>query len=154
MPSATRELLASPETVWGFLAEPHHLADWWPGIAAVEPDRRGFAPGARWRVQRRGRRGLLPAGAGWNGPTRTETLLIDAVAPEREWRFALIPAGGRLRARGPVRVAVALAAVPARPDRTALRVEVDTGGLGREAKATAQTAAARLHELLQTAAES
>jgi hypothetical protein len=34
--------------VWAILAEPLHLADWWPGIAMVEPDRRGFAPGARW----------------------------------------------------------------------------------------------------------
>ena len=23
--------------------------DWWPGIPGVQPDRRGFAPGARWR---------------------------------------------------------------------------------------------------------
>ena len=32
---AARELLAPREDVWAFLAEPHHLADWWPGIAAV-----------------------------------------------------------------------------------------------------------------------
>ena len=32
---ATRELLASLEDVWGFLAEPYHLSDWWPGIVSV-----------------------------------------------------------------------------------------------------------------------
>src|SRR3954469_12079137 len=50
MHSATRELLASRADVWAFLAEPYHLPDWWPGITGVEPDQRGFAPGARWKV--------------------------------------------------------------------------------------------------------
>src|SRR6185369_470637 len=49
--SASRELLARREDVWGFLAEPYHLSDWWPGILGVVPDRRGFAPGARWQVR-------------------------------------------------------------------------------------------------------
>jgi uncharacterized protein YndB with AHSA1/START domain len=47
---ASRELLAPPEDVWRFLAEPNHLADWWPGVTAVRPDRRGLAPGARWQL--------------------------------------------------------------------------------------------------------
>jgi uncharacterized protein YndB with AHSA1/START domain len=47
---ATRDLDASRADVWGFLAEPYHLADWWPEISAVRPDRRGLAPGARWEV--------------------------------------------------------------------------------------------------------
>jgi uncharacterized protein YndB with AHSA1/START domain len=47
---ATRELEASRSDVWGFLTEPNHLADWWPGITSVRPDRRGLAPGARWEV--------------------------------------------------------------------------------------------------------
>jgi uncharacterized protein YndB with AHSA1/START domain len=53
MASATRELLAPRDDVWSFLAEPNHLPDWWPGILAVTPDRRGFAPGARWQVRLR-----------------------------------------------------------------------------------------------------
>ncbi len=57
--SAERELLAPVEDVWRFLAEPYHLADWWPGVAAVEPDRRGFAVGARWAVRGTGRASLL-----------------------------------------------------------------------------------------------
>ena len=50
MKEASLELLASRTDVWAFLAEPYHLSDWWPGITGVEPDRRGFAPGARWKV--------------------------------------------------------------------------------------------------------
>jgi uncharacterized protein YndB with AHSA1/START domain len=53
--AATRELRAPRTDVWAFLAEPTHLSDWWPGIRAVEPDRRGLAPGARWRTLSRGR---------------------------------------------------------------------------------------------------
>src|SRR5262245_35320381 len=47
---ASRELDATREAVWSFIAEPLHLADWWPGISAVRPDRRGFALGARWEI--------------------------------------------------------------------------------------------------------
>lgn len=53
--AATRELRAPRTDVWAFLAEPTHLSDWWPGIRAVEADRRGLAPGARWRTLSRGR---------------------------------------------------------------------------------------------------
>ena len=47
---ASRELLAARPDVWAFLAEPHHLADWYPGISGVTPDRRGSAAGARWKI--------------------------------------------------------------------------------------------------------
>jgi uncharacterized protein YndB with AHSA1/START domain len=47
---AVRELDATRADVWGFLAEPHHLSDWWPEITSVRPDRRGLASGARWEV--------------------------------------------------------------------------------------------------------
>jgi uncharacterized protein YndB with AHSA1/START domain len=46
--SATEVVPAPRAGVWAILAEPLHLPDWWPGLLAVEPDRRGFAPGARW----------------------------------------------------------------------------------------------------------
>jgi uncharacterized protein YndB with AHSA1/START domain len=48
--TAERLLLAPLDDVWDFLAEPYNLADWWPGIAGVEPDRHGLAAGARWKV--------------------------------------------------------------------------------------------------------
>ena len=47
---ASHEVLASREDVWRYLAEPYHLADWWPTISAVHPDARGFREGARWDV--------------------------------------------------------------------------------------------------------
>ena len=47
---ASRELLAARADVWSFLAEPYHLADWWPTITSVRPDARGFREGGRWEV--------------------------------------------------------------------------------------------------------
>jgi uncharacterized protein YndB with AHSA1/START domain len=47
---ADQTLLAPIDDVWRFLAEPYNLADWWPDISGVEPDRRGLAPGARWKI--------------------------------------------------------------------------------------------------------
>src|SRR5947199_3557933 len=65
--SCTLELLASRTDVWSFLAEPYHLSDWWPGITGVEPDRRAFAPGARWKVLATKRNVLV-------GPRPVETM--------------------------------------------------------------------------------
>ena len=49
--AASRELLAPREDVWAFVSDPHSMARWWPGIRGITPDRRGFAPGARWTIQ-------------------------------------------------------------------------------------------------------
>src|SRR5213082_3484907 len=92
---ATRDLDASRADVWGFLAEPYHLADWWPEISSVRPDRRGLAPGARWEV------------TGPRTPTlfrkayATGMLLVRNVEPyERvSWYLTGAPIG-RGRARG------------------------------------------------------
>ena len=80
--TASRELLASRDDVWQFIAEPRHFADWWPGIATVQPDRRGLAEGARWQVARGGEVGLL------RRPESEGVLVITAVEPERRlvWR--------------------------------------------------------------------
>jgi hypothetical protein len=63
---AARVLLAPREDVWALVAEPYHLPDWWPAYSGVEPDRRGLAEGARWRVVRGRRPGFLrrPRGEG------------------------------------------------------------------------------------------
>ena len=58
-----------------FLAEPYHLADWWPGISGVEPDRRGLAPGARWKVVGPGTPSLF------RKPQMTGNLVVLAVEP-------------------------------------------------------------------------
>jgi uncharacterized protein YndB with AHSA1/START domain len=83
--SATRELLASREDVWAFLEEPNRLADWWPGLHGVQPDRRGLAPGARWRVRSQARMNIFIGRA----PDVAGTLVVlDARPPElARWQF-------------------------------------------------------------------
>jgi uncharacterized protein YndB with AHSA1/START domain len=86
--TATRELFASRGDVWVFLAEPHHLPDWWPGILGVEPDRRGFAPGARWKVR-------VQTHNVFTGRGQRETmLLVREVQPFERWSWHLL--AGRL----------------------------------------------------------
>lgn len=151
MASASRELLAAAGEVWGFLAEPHHLADWWPGIVAVEPDRRRFAVGARWGVQRR--EPPLPLGVGRVsargrfGRTRAETLVIGELVPGRRWSWELVgQRGGGL--------AAAVELEPTSAGRTRVTVTVATRSLwGGSDRPTARAALDRLYELVQTAAE-
>jgi uncharacterized protein YndB with AHSA1/START domain len=128
MSEATLELLAPRADVWAFLAEPYHLSDWWPGITGVEPDRRGFAPGARWKVLATKRNVFV-------GPRPTETmLLIREIDPFERWSWHLLKpkldAEIRLRSVG--------------EDRTAVTVSVSNG--------SAAKAVQRLFELVQTAA--
>jgi uncharacterized protein YndB with AHSA1/START domain len=125
---ATLELLAPRADVWAFLAEPYHLADWWPGITGVEPDRRGFAPGARWKVLAT-KRNILA------GPRPTETmLLIREIALYERWSWHLLNPKTeveiRLRSVGEA--------------RTAVTVTTNRGSAGR--------AVHRLYDLVQTAA--
>jgi uncharacterized protein YndB with AHSA1/START domain len=120
------ELLAPRADVWAFLAEPYHLSDWWPGITGVEPDRRGFAPGARWKVHSRRRNVFV-------GPRSTETMvLIREIEPFERWTWHLL--------KPATDVEVRLRAVA--PDRTEVTV---TGG-------DARRAVKRLYDLVQTAA--
>ena len=132
--AAERVLLAPIDDVWRFLAEPYHLSDWWPGISGVEPDRRGLAPGARWKVQ---------------GPSyfrRAETpalLLVREVVPMERFSFEL--------ARERTAVEVELRAVDA--DRTSVTVAVSGRLLFGPRSRLARDAVTRLYDLVQTAAE-
>ena len=81
--AAERVLLAPLEDVWTFLAEPYNLSDWWPSISGVEPDRRGLAPGARWRVVAPNEPGLF------RRPQAAGTLLVLDVVPMRRISFQL-----------------------------------------------------------------
>lgn len=136
---ASRELLASRSDVWGFLSQPYHLADWWPTISSVRPDRRGFAPGARWDV------------AGSTKPTlfhkpRAAGVVIVKVVELHErvvWTLGVERLDLEVRLR-------ALA-----PDRTLATVAIEgrwrPEGFGRP-RVTVRAAADRLYELVQTAA--
>jgi uncharacterized protein YndB with AHSA1/START domain len=125
---ASLELLASRADVWAFLAEPYHLPDWWPGITGVVPDRRGFAPGARWTAHATKRNVFT-------GRRTVETMvLVREIDPYERWTWHLLdPATD---------VSVRLHALAA--DRTRVTVAVSRGD--------AAVAVKRLYDLLQTAA--
>jgi uncharacterized protein YndB with AHSA1/START domain len=134
--SSARELLASREDVWEFIAEPRHFADWWPGVAAVEPDRRGFAEGARWTI-RASERPTLFRRSGYSG-----TLLVRAV--NRPRRFAWTLTGDRLDAE--------LLLEETTADRTRALLEVSAAWLVSLPRSLPRRALTRLHDLCQTAA--
>lgn len=138
MPTARafRELLASPEDVWSYLPEPYHLSDWWPGLDSVEPDRRGFAAGARWRVRS-------------NEPTlfrraeSEDTLLVRAADPISLFAFELVQA--KLKAE--------LALEQVGPAVTSAELTVSSPLLFGFSRSLPQDALARLHDLCQTGAQ-
>jgi len=127
MRSAALELLAPRADVWAFLAEPYHLSDWWPGITGVEPDRRGFAPGARWKVIATRRNVFVGA-----RPVET-TLLIREIDPYERWTWRLLAQ----------RLDVEIRLRSVAEDRTLVTVAVSKGSPARPLK--------RLYDLVQTA---
>ena len=137
--AATRELAASPDEVWQLLSEPHHLSDWWPGYAAVLPDRRGVATGARWEVVRDTAPGLLrrPGGRG--------AIVIGVVEAGRAlgWRDLEQGFSGHVRIEPSDRGARCTVVV----DAPWWRIPAE--GLRR----VPERALSRLHALCQTAAE-
>ena len=128
MRTASRELLAPRADVWAFIAEPYHLSDWWPGITGVEPDRRGFAPGARWKVITTSRNIFV-------GRRRRETMLLVRTIEPYE-RFSWHVLSPKLDAE------VSLASVG--PERTRVTVSTSRGSPERAVR--------RLYDLVQTAA--
>jgi hypothetical protein len=135
--SASRELLAARADVWAFIAEPHHFPDWWPGIGGVQPDRRGFAVGARWGVSGIEQPTLL------RRPTSRGMLLVRAVQiPER---FAWTLTGDRIDAE--------LRLEEHGPERTIATLDVEARWLFGFSRALPGRALTRLHALCQTAAE-
>jgi len=133
---SSRELLAPRPDVWAFLAEPHHLPDWWPGVSGVEPDRRGAAAGARWRVISSNEPTLLrkPASAG--------TLVVQAAEVPRRFVFHLLAEK--------LDVAVELEALA--ENRTRATVTVEGPFLLAYRRSLARRAVNRLYALCQTAA--
>jgi uncharacterized protein YndB with AHSA1/START domain len=134
---AARTLLAPLSDVWAFLAEPYNLADWWPGVSGVEPDRRGLAPGARWKVIGPNQPSLF------RRPQMTGTLVVLAVQPLERIAFQLT--GDRLEAE------LTLRATDEKETAVVLAVEGPfLVGLRRRFPAQAL---ARLHALLRTGEE-
>jgi hypothetical protein len=134
---AARELLAPRADVWKVLSEPYHLPDWWPGIGGVEPDRRGFAAGARWHIVGENRPSFL------RKPNMSGTLVVVAV--ELYERFAFHLTGERLDVE--LRLAVP------EPDRTLATLSVEGPALIGLKRSLPQKALIRLHGLCQTAAD-
>lgn len=134
--TASRELLAPRPDVWDFLGEPFHLADWWPGIAGVQPDRRGSAAGARWQVIAGNEPTLL------RRPEAAGTVVVTA--SDRPALFAFHLTGEKLDVR------VDLEATDA--DRTLATITVEGPWLIAFRRTLARRAAGRLHALCQTAA--
>ena len=131
MSSASLELLAPRADVWAFLAEPYHLADWWPGVTGVQPDRRGFAPGARWKV-------LINTRNVFVGRRQRETLvLINTIEPYERWSWHLLA----------TKLDVEIRLQTAADDRTLVLINTNRGP-----RDLAQTALKRLYDLCQTAA--
>ena len=129
MSTASLELLAPRAHVWGFLAEPYHLSDWWPGITGVDPDVRGFAPGARWQVHST-KRNIF------TGRRVVESMvLIREIEPFERWTWHLL--------QPPTDVEVRLRATA--DDRTIVTVGASRGNPALAVK--------RLYDLVQTAAE-
>jgi uncharacterized protein YndB with AHSA1/START domain len=135
--AATRELLAPLEDVWSFVAEPHHLSDWWPGVAGVQPDRRGLAPGARWTLHAGMRPSLL------RRPEAETTLLVLAVERPRRVAWQLTRD----------RIDVELRLAEAGAGRTRAELTVSGPFLVGLRRSLPRNALNRLYALCQTAAE-
>jgi uncharacterized protein YndB with AHSA1/START domain len=132
--AASRTLLAPISDVWAFLAEPYNLADWWPGVSGVEPDRRGLAPGARWKVIGPDRPSYF------RKPQMTGTLLVLDVVPKERLAFQLT--GDRIDAE------LELRAVDAA--RTEVALAVDVPWLIGAGRSFPRRALARLYSLVRT----
>jgi uncharacterized protein YndB with AHSA1/START domain len=133
---AERELLAPRSDVWAFVAEPHHLSDWWPGLAAVEADRRGLAPGARWQLRNADQPTLF------RRSRASGMLLVQQVDPPAR-------AAWHLTAE---RLDVELRLEEAGPDRTRAALSVSGPWLLGFRRSLPRRALSRLHDLCQTAA--
>jgi hypothetical protein len=136
---AAGELLSPRTDVWTLVAEPYHLPDWWPAYDGVQPDRRGLAEGARWRVRRSRSPGFLrrPHGDG--------LIVIKQVVEGFELRWHDVQQA----------IDVGLALDNSGPDRTRAVVTVDGAWwrlFAEGVRGLPPRALARLQALCQTAA--
>jgi uncharacterized protein YndB with AHSA1/START domain len=137
--SAVRELPASREDVWAFLAEPNHFGEWWPGNNGIQPDRRGLAPGARWRIHGRGR----PTYIGGRRLDVAGTIIFLEVKPPElvSWQFV------------ETRIDVELLLKEVAEKRTRAELTVSAPFLGGLRRSLPHKALTRLQALCQTGVE-
>jgi uncharacterized protein YndB with AHSA1/START domain len=133
--AADRVLLAPLADVWAFVTEPYNLPDWWPGVSGIEPDRRGMAPGARWKVLGPDQPTLL------RKPDAAGTLLVLDVVPMSRLSFQLVAQ----------RVDAELTLAAAEGDRTHASLVVEAPFLAVR-RTYARDVLGRLYDLLQTGA--
>jgi len=133
--AADRVLLAPVADVWAFVTEPYNLPDWWPGVSGVEPDRRGMAPGARWKVLGPDQPTLL------RKPDAAGTLLVLDVVPMSRLSFQLVAQ----------RVDAELTLRTAKGDRTEAALVVEAPFLAIR-RTYARDVLGRLYDLIQTGA--
>jgi uncharacterized protein YndB with AHSA1/START domain len=133
--TASRELLAPRSDVWSFVAEPYHLADWWPGVAGVQPDRRGSAAGARWQVTTGTEPTLL------RRPEAASVLVVTASDAPALFVFHLTAEKLDVRVD-----------LEASTERTRVTITVEGAWLFAYRRTLAQRAVSRLYALCQTAA--
>jgi uncharacterized protein YndB with AHSA1/START domain len=134
---ADATLLAPIDDVWAYLAEPYNLGDWWPGVSGVEPDRRGLAPGARWKVVGPNEPSYL------RKPQATGALLVLDVVPMQRIAFQLT--GDRIDAELTLR--------PLDGRRTEVTLLVEAPWLSGIRRSFPRQALARLHAILRTGEE-
>jgi uncharacterized protein YndB with AHSA1/START domain len=133
----TRKLLAPLDDVWIFLAEPRHFSDWWPGVAGVTPDRRGLAPGARWKLHA----GMRPSL--FRRPAVESTLMVIEVQPPTRVTWYMTSE----------RIDVELVLADDGPNRTRVELTVSGPFLIGLRRSLPRNALNRLYSLCQTAAE-
>jgi hypothetical protein len=135
--TASAELLASPRDVWAYVSEPYHFPDWWPPVARVEPDRRGFAAGARWSLR-------LREATLFRKPDADDVLVVHAAEPEELFGFEIV----RAKVRAELRLA------PAGSERTRATLAVEEPfRISFTRGQLAKDALARLHDRIQTGAD-
>jgi uncharacterized protein YndB with AHSA1/START domain len=139
--AASRELLAPREEVWRFLAEPHHLSDWWPGVHGVHPDRRGLAPGARWQLTAGPQAGGL-MGAFLRSPEAVGTLVVLDVRTNELVRLLFVDD----------RIEAEISLEAARDSHTRVTITIEGPWL-RVNRSLPRRALNRLYSLCQTAAD-
>ena len=86
--AARRVLPATVEDVWAVLAEPARFPEWWPGVEAVDPGRRGLVPGGMWKIDGGG-----PKMSFRRRPEMAGDLLLIEVVPRAKVVFQLIAEG-------------------------------------------------------------